>query len=126
VSNLPPFPDSGHLVADAGAGICDFCAPPQPSKWVYPCKSFLLPGEMQPMYLEMFDRYGFSHGGWGACVACACLVEAGNYDELARKSKANPHQRKVLALFEKNRIGERTPTDAPTSILYEKPMIFPA
>ena len=54
-------------------GQCDFCpnecnADMQGAR-VYPCGDFALPG-----------TGNFSRGAWGACPACAALIDAGKWD----------------------------------------------
>lgn len=86
---LDSFP-TGDLKMESGHGICDFCSPPQPSMWLYPCESFAvpLPKSLQGAYGKREGQY---HGDWGACTACAVLIEAENRPELVDRAGPFPY-----------------------------------
>lgn len=105
--------------ASSGSGICDFCAPPRPSVWVYPCMDFTIPiperyfGTKTPM----------SIGAWGACETCAELVESGDRETLAMRCPIPElvgAQRRTIDLFYKKRYGERLYVGGQPSELYEE------
>jgi hypothetical protein len=100
-----PIP-GGDAEMRSGQGICDFCLPPQPAPWIYPCKTFVLPGAPQA-----FGRTMRSEGDWGACVTCADLIENNDRKGLvARCGHRRPEiigmHRKIINRFFENRINE--------------------
>jgi hypothetical protein len=83
---------------------CDFCIPSLPAIWDYPAASFA--------YEPPFERPFQSLGGWLACARCAELIE--NNDRRGLEMAGSPvnvaallHRRRIIALFFKNRLGER-------------------
>lgn len=66
-------------VAENATIVCDLCSyqqVPLADVWTIPCRSFEMPTlpDMQPR---------ISDGDWAACSACAALIRAGKWSELA-------------------------------------------
>jgi len=86
---------------------CDFCSSPAPA-WNYPAESFKDPLGSQ------------SIGDWLACEECHALIEAGNYEGLARRALAAlghadhlewsmAYCRDLYRMFRENRTGPPQP-----------------
>jgi hypothetical protein len=73
-----------NIDVSAGKNLCDFCSDPHPI-WDYKCPSYATRG---PEYSEKTRSIIAltSRGDWAACVRCAELIEARNWDGLSQRA----------------------------------------
>lgn len=97
----------------SGFGLCDFCSPPSPAKWMYACSDFVMVGGITTLN---------SKGPWAACVTCAELIEAhSTYDlamrilgdelDSALRDALRAQQVRILEKFFSHSTGERALTN---------------
>lgn len=131
MANPFEFPDLGNLELISGKGICDFCSPPQPSVWVYPCKTFEMP-TLPGMTTAMGGRIALSDGDWGACAECAALIELADAIGLAKRCSRSgillDMQKRIVQKFFDNRIFDqpRVSVAGQSSTVYGATIVIPS
>ena len=81
-------PPSPNFVRTPPSPKCDFCSA-RPVKWDYPCRDFSQEGVAPTGQRYVFNRRSES---WAACDACHRLIQAGDREQLARRSVTRLHR----------------------------------